>query len=638
MGTLTINGRKVTVDDGFANLTAEQQEATVNEIAAQMGSQPGAVSGSAAAEPPKPTKYPVPFQDQIAFADQAIESVPVAGPWLKEQAQNLRGLIAPLFGTTKEQADQYSQQSVENAPVASVAGQAFGTVAPLAVAGTTALGGRLLGATGGLASRIGFGGVTGAALSGADTLARGGDVKQATESGILGAGIGAGVPLVGAGLSRLLGGSVSREARNIGRALKDDGVDPASINQQLQTMGPDAMVMDLGPNLQAQAGALASVPGQAQKTLRAAVQARAKDASKRVGDDLAATVGTGPEIGQMTEQIVAAQKAAADPLYAAIRDVPVNVTGNLRLVLQTPMGKAALAEAKRLAANDGVPGAMELAPEVEGMTAGMADYLKRALDDAASTAARSGAGNVARQAGTLAKLVVREVDAQVPGYAKARAAFAGPAQVLDAIEIGQTVLGKDMSPGQLQSMLSGMSGSEKAAMLQSFRASLEAQLGNAVNDALSLRNLFKKGWNETKLRMLLGDDIADDLIKRIDREAAFGRTNNAVSGNSETARRMAAQEEIAPDHQRIEPASVAALVFRQINKALARIQGNVHGKSNAKLAEALASGNLSPKVLAQAKRAMAPKGRLPLPPAGVPLIPAPDNRRWTDITVYGGAK
>lgn len=39
MGTLTINGRKVTVDDSFASLTPEQQQATVEEIAAQMGQQ-----------------------------------------------------------------------------------------------------------------------------------------------------------------------------------------------------------------------------------------------------------------------------------------------------------------------------------------------------------------------------------------------------------------------------------------------------------------------------------------------------------------------------------------------------------------------------------------------------------------------
>lgn len=37
MATLTINGRKVTVDDSFRNLSPEQQDATVNEIAGTLG-------------------------------------------------------------------------------------------------------------------------------------------------------------------------------------------------------------------------------------------------------------------------------------------------------------------------------------------------------------------------------------------------------------------------------------------------------------------------------------------------------------------------------------------------------------------------------------------------------------------------
>lgn len=45
MATLTINGRKVTVDDSFRNLSPEEQEATVEEIAAQIG-----VSGPQAEE------------------------------------------------------------------------------------------------------------------------------------------------------------------------------------------------------------------------------------------------------------------------------------------------------------------------------------------------------------------------------------------------------------------------------------------------------------------------------------------------------------------------------------------------------------------------------------------------------------
>lgn len=45
MPTLTINGRRVTVDDSFLRLLPEQQDATVDEIAGQFG---GAVSSTPA--------------------------------------------------------------------------------------------------------------------------------------------------------------------------------------------------------------------------------------------------------------------------------------------------------------------------------------------------------------------------------------------------------------------------------------------------------------------------------------------------------------------------------------------------------------------------------------------------------------
>lgn len=631
MGTLTINGKKVQVDDSFAQLSPQEQEATVNEIAAQIGGAPQQASPAQPAMPGVPAGVPLPFQDQIAFGDQAIDSVPVIGPWLKEQAQNLRGAIGGAFGIDKAKLDAYSQQSVQNAPVASMAGQAFGTVAPLAGAGLLPGVGRLLGTTGNALSRTLLGGASGGAISAADTAARGGDPGDIGLAGAVGVGLGAGIPLVGGLAGRLLRGGVSREAKNLGRAMTDDNIDPTTINQQLQDMGDGAMVMDLGPNLQAQAGALASVPGKAQKTLRAAIEARAKAASGRVQNDLAATVGTGPELSQMTEQIITAQKAASKPLYDAVRDEVVEVTGNLKFVFQTPMGKEALQKAMTIAKNDGYG--------FQSPTVGLMDYAKQALDDIVSTAKRTGENNRVRQATDLLRILRKEVDAQVPGYAKARAAFAGPAQVLDAIEFGQTLLSKDISPGQLQSRLSTMTASEKDGLLQSFRASLEAQLGTAVNDALSLRNALKKGWNEQKIRLLLGDEVADDLMRRVSREAAFGNTSGVVARNSETARRTASQEEIAPDLKRLEPAGGLALLFRAINDARAKLMGSVYAKSNQKLAGALTATGIDPKLMQQTARAMKGKGRAVIPPAAVPMLPVPsDNRRKPiDITVYGGA-
>jgi hypothetical protein len=71
--------------------------------------------------------------------------------------------------------------------------------------------------------------------------------------------------------------------------------------------------------------------------------------------------------------------------------------------------------------------------------------------------------------------------------------------------------------------------------------------------------------------------------------------------------------------------------------ALAKVRGNIHAKSNQKLAAALTAGQVPANLMAQTQKAMRPKPRLPIPAAAVPLLPAPDTRKPIDITVYGGA-
>lgn len=398
---------------------------------------------------------------------------------------------------------------------------------------------------------------------------------------------------------------ISAAAKNAGRALKADRIKPGGIPTALDAIGDDAMVMDLGPNLQRQAGALASLPGEAQTIVRDAVTDRAKGASGRVENDVAQTVGSSPDLFKLHEDIVTAQKSVSDPLYSAVRDVPIKVPPAMAFIAKSPLGRKAFEMAQEMAANDGYT--------AKGMTVGLADYAKQALDDIHSSAAREGKNNVARIARNMTKALTAAVDAQVPGYKQAREAFAGPARVLEAIEEGQKAFTKEMSPSQLKSSLSGMSPSEQDAFLAGARGSIEAMLGNAVNEPLVLRNMLRKGWNENKLRTLLGDELTDDLLKRIDREATFGKTRDVVTGNSETAARNAAQREVDPQMADIKQMSVLGLVLSAINKARAGVRGKIQPKVNEDLASILATTGQKwdPSAMSEVQRAMQPQPFLP---------------------------
>jgi hypothetical protein len=558
-----------------------------------------------------------------------VNAIPFLGPSIMG---GLNQVKAAVHGVPVEEIAAENTQLEEQNPVASMVGSVAGPTVALAPLGMTSLGARALGLTGTTGQRMIAGGLSGLGIAGGDSAVRGNAPDEVAIDALVGGTIGTllpGAAATGKALLRgMTGKAVPKPVKNVARALRDDNVPVDDISARLQSMGPESQLMDLGPNLQRQAGALAAVPGQGQKTIRDAIDFRKAGASPRVQADVQATFGNGPELSAMKEQIIAQQKAAAGPLYDAVRDVKIDMLrGNFAYVFKTPMGQQALKTARQMAANDGYRGTD---------TIQIIDYAKQALDDIQREAIRQGRNNIARQAGDLAKVLRSEADKLVPQYKQAREAFAGPAQVIDAMDSGATVFSKDMTPAQLKSAMGAMTASERDAFLQGARASLEAQMGTAVNDALSLRNMFKKSWNEEKLRIVLGDKVANDLLSRISREATFGQTAHVVAGNSETAARQAAMGEVAPELSRAyRPEGIIGAVLSAFDAARNSVRGVRQPKTNSKMAEMLTSGSLDPRTMDQLRRASIPRPPAFLPPAGFGVA-ATQDRQPIEITVRGG--
>jgi hypothetical protein len=567
----------------------------------------------------------------------AAEAVPFVGPQLRSGLEHMRSAVQTNLLHNKmsqQEVAAATRKLVDENPVGATVGSIAGTVAPFAAAGTIPLAAKMLGFTGPLAGRMIAGGASGAGITFGDSLIRGDELGEAGSKALVAGGVGTAFPAAEKGVGWLkdlvLGKAAPQQFSTAARALRDDEVPVEQINQRLADLGPDAMVMDLGPNLQSQAGAVASVPGPGQKVMRDAVAQRGRGAPGRVQADVDATIGAGPEIGALREGIVQAQQTAAKPLYDAVRNVPLNNLPQLAAVARTPMGQKALREALALMENDGIT-----LPK-DQFTVGLADYMKRALDDIASSSARSGNNNVARQARNMTKAITSAIDPIVPGYKAARDAFAGPAQLLDAIELGSTAFAKDMSPAQLRRELSSMSPSERDGFLQGAQSQVEAMMGNAVNDAATLRNTFRKGWNEAKLRILLGDDVANDLLKRIDRELTFGQTSNAVASNSETARRQAAQMEVSPDIGTTPRSGVTipGIFIGAFDKARNAIEGVARPQINRALSEIHTARQLSPETIRLLQNGSRASRPATIAPGAVGLLEE-RQRRPIEITIRG---
>lgn len=171
-----------------------------------------------------PSQRPSFGDEAMSFGRGIIEGIPIAGPTLADWRQGLDANISSLFtgGNADEIKAGYKAADEElrgKTGGARLAGNVTGSVAALAPLGMTALGGRLLGTTGTLGQRLVAGGLSGSAISGADTAARGGDLGQIATNAAVGAGLGLALPAAGGIINRM--GNKSAQTSAINSAIKD---------------------------------------------------------------------------------------------------------------------------------------------------------------------------------------------------------------------------------------------------------------------------------------------------------------------------------------------------------------------------------------------------------------------------------
>lgn len=497
---------------------------------------------------------------QLAVSRGAVSGLPIVGPAIASGVEHLAaGLRAPF--TDKSYDEELAgiqnrvQQSAAANPGLTRIGNAIGGVAgtvPAVLAAPAAFGA----GAGNLAVRSGISALTGGGIGLADTAVRTGDVGESLK----GMGIGAGLGLVAPGLGNLIGrgiGSIASAVRGpsatqsaFARAATADGV--TDVPGQLAKLSPDAMPMDLGPNLQRQAGALAATPGEAQQTVRSSIANRQAGAGTRISESLDNALGQPVDTMAVADDIIAQRSAAAKPLYEAAYAKPVPFTKELEETLKRPAVASALKNAQGMAANEGIPSQQWFANIADDGTVTIKnvpdvrqlDLTKRALDDKISSAMRGGNNNEARILTQVRDKLVKQVDDAVPEYAAARKAFSGPSGVLDAMDEGKSVFSKTLTPNELRTRLLKMDDAQKEAFIQGGRASIADIMGTARNDALAARTTFSSGYNKEKLQLLVGKEQADKMLGALDAEAAFTKTRDVVTGNSETEARSAARQDV----------------------------------------------------------------------------------------------
>lgn len=442
------------------------------------------------------------------------------------------------------------------APEAYATGELAGGVGSMLLPGaaaTRAMRGR------GMLGRMFTGGAAGAAMTALPQVggAEGGLAERLSSVEPLptavGGAIGAAAPAAGAAvgygarriqdLGRSIPGFGAGATQRVARSMQRPQTAGTDIEQYLRGLGPEGMLADVPGSPRSMAQGLATMQGEGADVLRRQIEERAAGAGPRIEQEMTTSIA-GPEAAFATRRAQAQQRSGIyGPLYDAAKasDQEFNVDA-LRSGLvflardQAADVRGALNRVMRDLGTEGPISAERL------------HNARVALNDAKEVAFRSGAGGK----GDVLKGLLEEFDNrldQIPGYSTARSGWAATKSIDDAIDAGRQVFSggptSALSPAQLRQTFDKLSEPQQEAFRQGAREYLAALMGTSRSDAPAAWQTFQKGWNEEKLRIILGDEAAAPLLQRLRAEAEFSGTRSDVLKGSQTSFREEARESLA---------------------------------------------------------------------------------------------
>lgn len=397
-------------------------------------------------------------------------------------------------------------------PAATATTARTGMVANMVRAGTTGLG---------------YGGLTGAGESKADSLS--GVLKDTAKSAAISGGLGAVSVPVARGMGSAAGNITARLSstsaddyaqQKVAEALARDARGrvaqesvPKALTQaeaRLAKLGPDAAVVDAGgQNTRGLLDVLATAPGRTKDAAERFIRLRQAGRGGRIADDAANALGTqGKAYVGSIEAFDQARQAAAKPYYDQLQNVMVNVDDDLLGLIRR--SGSYHGEAEKLAKVSGLDGADFANIQPGGaVPLKMLDTLKQTLYDAADAAKRSGNRKMGAAIDDLRVSLIGKLDDVSPKdaqtgasvYKLARDAWSGPSSSIAAAEAGRRAMKEDAI--SLAELTRGMSQSELEAFRIGATQAIREQAGTQGGQTKLLK-MWMEPSTSGKLREIFG--------------------------------------------------------------------------------------------------------------------------------------
>ncbi|MFZ9264551.1 MAG: hypothetical protein ACO222_05270, partial [Polynucleobacter sp.] len=355
----------------------------------------------------------------------------------------------------------------------------------------------------------------------------------------------AGIPVVqriGQGVGALTGQSIdyaNRAKEKLLEAMSRDKVTPSEIEDVLRSITKPVGLPDIaGENVRSLADVVQKYPSAARQQGRQALEERAAGQAERIKSDISNYLGEFTDPFAFTTQVAQRQRQTSSPLYKSAYQYGEVTDPEVLKFLELPQFKQAFKEAEKLLAAKGEQIDMSR-PTVEAL-----DNMKQGLDALIEAQTDSVTGKMTKL-GVIYKNKKNEfltaLDEAVPDYGKARQAFAGDAEIMDATRNGQNFF--KLTPDQAKREFASLSPSEQEAYRIGAIDSLKNNIEKAKDTADVRKRIFGSVQERERLKTLFPDEESFNAFARdMTTEAAMRRTQEKILGNSATVERQLAAQ------------------------------------------------------------------------------------------------
>lgn len=360
------------------------------------------------------------------------------------------------------------------------------------------------------------------------------------------------------------GAAVDRVARN----LADEELTASQAATRAQELGPKAMVLDLGHQLENRADFMAQHSGKAQNTIYKPVAERAEGIAPQINSVLDKHLGESHDVVKLQNGIDEWSRQNVSPLYKNLEEkYPVVNDARMQELANRPAIQQAQKNAATIAKDMGEElGTTETRTILSGPGYHIADdvqhaaqpsirywdFVKKSLDQRINTMMKGADESSAAQSTMAAVMqarrdLIRHLDNVTGGeYAQARKLAATKPQMEEALDLGRSIFNNKMLPEQLAEHLDGLSLAERRMVEIGVRREIEHRVGAPGDEGRKLRALIGSPNSSSKLEHLLGPQANREIQNEISAADQFQRVKNKIEGTRTATRTAGMNDTTAP--------------------------------------------------------------------------------------------